>query len=65
MLLSRECSLATLARIIHPCESDADLTLVGVMQQWAVLQPDVSERTFFGAVFALAIGSNFGAYSFV
>ena len=37
----------------------------GVLQQWQSTHSPVSPRTLYGAVFALAVGSNFGAYSFV
>ncbi|ORY32076.1 hypothetical protein BCR39DRAFT_58188 [Naematelia encephala] len=44
----------------------ATVLLSRVLQQWqADNGGDVSNRTLYGAVFALAVGSNFGAYSFV
>ncbi|GFZ46418.1 hypothetical protein JCM24511_04665 [Saitozyma sp. JCM 24511] len=43
----------------------ATVLLSRVLQEWQATTPDVSSRTLYGAVFALAVGSNFGAYSFV
>jgi hypothetical protein len=39
-------------------------TCTGILQQWSN-QGQVSNRILYGSVFTLAVGSNFGAYSFV
>lgn len=39
--------------------------LLGILQQWRASQGVVSDRILYGSVFTLAVGSNFGAYSFV
>jgi hypothetical protein len=43
--------------------TDADVA--GILQQWRASQGVVSDRILYGSVFTLAVGSNFGAYSFV
>jgi len=43
----------------------ATVLLSRLLQQWEATHSPVSPRTLYGAVFSLAIGSNFGAYSFV
>lgn len=43
----------------------ATILLSRVLQQWQSTAAPVSDRELYGAVFALAVGSNFGAYSFV
>ncbi|KAL7423611.1 hypothetical protein Q5752_001192 [Cryptotrichosporon argae] len=42
----------------------ATVLLARVLEQWRAAET-VSDRSLYGAVFALAIGTNFGAYSFV
>ncbi|WRT66863.1 uncharacterized protein IL334_003826 [Kwoniella shivajii] len=42
----------------------ATILLARVLQYWATTRT-VSDRSLYGAVFTLAVGSNFGAYSFV
>ncbi|KAK8870032.1 hypothetical protein IAR55_000602 [Kwoniella newhampshirensis] len=42
----------------------ATILLARVLQHWATTRT-VSDRSLYGAVFSLAVGSNFGAYSFV
>ncbi|WWC85208.1 uncharacterized protein L201_000067 [Kwoniella dendrophila CBS 6074] len=42
----------------------ATILLARVLQYWGMTRT-VSERSLYGAVFTLAVGSNFGAYSFV
>ncbi|WWD15676.1 hypothetical protein CI109_100098 [Kwoniella shandongensis] len=42
----------------------ATILLARVLQYWATTRT-VSDRSLYGAVFSLAVGSNFGAYSFV
>ncbi|WVR04956.1 hypothetical protein IAU60_001968 [Kwoniella sp. DSM 27419] len=42
----------------------ATILLARVLQYWATTRA-VSDRELYGAVFTLAVGSNFGAYSFV
>ncbi|KGB80294.1 hypothetical protein I307_05781 [Cryptococcus deuterogattii 99/473] len=43
----------------------ATILLARVIQSWATTQTAVSDRSLYSAVFTLAVGSNFGAYSFV
>ena len=44
-------------------EMEADL--IGILQHWRANEGEVSNRILYGSVFTLAVGSNFGAYSFV
>jgi hypothetical protein len=41
------------------------LISTGILQHWRASEGVVSDRILYGSVFTLAIGSNFGAYSFV
>ncbi|OXC64368.1 hypothetical protein AYX13_06184 [Cryptococcus neoformans] len=43
----------------------ATILLARIIQSWATTQTAVSDRSLYSAVFTLAVGSNFGAYSFV
>ncbi|OCF55111.1 hypothetical protein L486_07222 [Kwoniella mangroviensis CBS 10435] len=43
----------------------ATILLARVLQYWGTTYQNVSNRSLYGAIFALAVGSNFGAYSFV
>ncbi|WVW83450.1 hypothetical protein I302_105471 [Kwoniella bestiolae CBS 10118] len=43
----------------------ATILLARVLQHWSTTHQEVSNRSLYGAIFALAVGSNFGAYSFV
>ncbi|ORX39642.1 hypothetical protein BD324DRAFT_640872 [Kockovaella imperatae] len=43
----------------------ATIMLSRILQQWVATEGNVSQRVLYGSVFALAVGSNFGAYSFV
>lgn len=42
----------------------ATILLSRVLQQWSQNTPDVSNRILYGSIFTLALGSNYGAFSY-
>jgi hypothetical protein len=42
----------------------ATILLSRVLQQWHATHPDVSRRILYGSIYTLALGSNYGAFSY-